>query len=267
MKSVAIDDPFFQGEALLLVEDPLTATVLGGCWRMRDSSALKIVVRAVGGRDSVIRLVQAAREQKKSAVFGFVDRDFGSVRTGPDVFSTDRHEIENELLDSAVIADLSGQSESQVDAVLQAEAQRLVDWMAVRYLLTTQFSAQAQFPAVPAIADANATWVGAAAQRYYDALRESATSQTPSAWRDAWSITHRRRAEDQRVSGAWRTEFAGKELFKALVGTVTARRFSGSTEDRARAIAARWRTQPAVGSGVPACIQRVRDHIVNQCKL
>ncbi len=51
MKSVAIDDPFFQGEALLLVEDPLTATVLGGCWRVRDSSALKIVARAVGGRE------------------------------------------------------------------------------------------------------------------------------------------------------------------------------------------------------------------------
>lgn len=266
MKIAPIDDPFFQGAALLLVEDPLTATVLRECWS-RDPSALKIMVRAVGGRESVTRLVQAALEQKQTTVFGFVDRDFGTVRTGPTVFSTDRHEIENELLDSAVIADLSGQTETNVDALLQAKAQTLVAWMGVRYLLKTQFAAQAQFPMVPAITDANATWVESEAERYFKALKESANTQTPSAWRDAWLNTHRPRAQGELTNGMWRNEFAGKELFTALAQIANVHRFIGTIEDRARAIAARWRKQPPLGSGVPGCIQRVRDHIVRECAL
>jgi hypothetical protein len=267
VKSVPIEDPFFQGDALLLVEDPLTAVVLRECW-VKDPQARRIVVRPVGGRESVNRLVQAAREQKRHNVFGFVDRDFGEVRTGPEVFSTHAHEIENELLNSAVIAALSGQPVAQIDLALQSAAQKLIDWMGVRYLLQQRKLAWPPFPSDPSAAEASQKWVEAEAQKYCDGVKRWTASEIPSEWRDTWLQTHRPRAQAECAGGQWRVEFSGKELFAAVAQSVTGRRFSGTQEDRARAIAGRWRKQPPLSTpAVPVCIQRVQDRIVTDCGL
>lgn len=265
MRAAPIDDAFFMGSALLLVEDPLTAVVLRECWS-GDPRSRKIAVRAVGGRESAERLVQAAREEGRSTVFGFVDRDFGEPRTGPVVFSTDRHEIENELLDTLVIAALSSKAPTEIDQVLSKAAQSLTEWMGVRYLLQARKQLRPSFPADPTRSDASLSWVDTAARSYCDEVKRYSQAEIPSAWRDTFQRTYLPRAQRESGDGSWRDHFSGKELFAALVSRLSGSGFVGTLEDRARVIAARWRKHPEV-SPPPECLTRARDEIIAQCGL
>lgn len=265
MRAAPIDDAFFMGSALLLVEDPLTAVVLRECWS-GDPRSRKIAVRAVGGRESVERLVQAAREEGRSTVFGFVDRDFGEPRTGPLVFSTDRHEIENELLDTPVIAALSSKAPTEIDQVLSNAAQSLTEWMGVRYLLQARKQLRPSFPADPTRLHASVAWVESTADAYCKSVKEHSRVEIPSEWKDSFQRTYLPRAQRECGDGSWRDHFSGKELFAALVSRLSGSGFVGTLEDRARAIAARWRKHSKV-SPPPACLTRARDEITAKCGL
>jgi hypothetical protein len=104
MRAEAVEDALLPGDALLYVENVRSRVVLATCWGP-DLSPPRITVATAGGREGVFVLVRAAREQGRTRVFGLVDRDFDiDARDGDHVFYTERHEIENHLLDVETLA-------------------------------------------------------------------------------------------------------------------------------------------------------------------
>lgn len=262
MKARDIDDPFFRGKALLLVEDPLTRVTLTSCWS-QNALARQITVRAVGGHDAVQALVQAAREERHGHVFGLVDRDFAppSSPDGP-VQRTERHEIENHLLDFDALANFSDLGADVIRSRALDVARSLRSWMALRYTLLYVQQQSWRFPetprpsAVSTLTDAQ-SW-----------LRDKAIGQ--GFGRDAQTFTaaylegtllpeHDTRCANDLASGAWVETFSGKEILRQLRGTRELwRRPFTTDDDLGRAVAEHWCREMRV----PAFIDALRDRLL-----
>lgn len=263
MKLPPIDDAFFRGKALLLVEDALTRVVLAECWRM-DAKARAIAVRPVGGHSSVVALVQAARELRHNYVFGLVDRDFaGRSGTGASVIRTELHEIENHLLDYAALARISrGSTAAVIEQVATARAADLQAWMAVRKTLVEMKTEIPGMPGdpreseVPDEATAKA-WVRALPYPQ-DAERLIRTKWTKP-YLDSRLQSHLGWCAAESTSGRWVESFSGKEIFRHVRSNVPWRFPIGSDEDLAQKVAERWQRQ----GSTPTFINTLRDAVLD----
>lgn len=265
MKATRIDDAFFQGDALLLVEDAVTAAALRELWS-RDAQTMRITVRSVGGREPVTRLVQAAEQQGHRHVFGFVDRDFGPQKAGPRLFSTHAHEIESELLDLHALAALSnGETATEIETKLQSIASTMVSWSAARAALQQMKQSRPDLPREPSIDEVPDA---ATARAWLKKLDFSARNLTAAR---EWTATYLAdtifvqcevTARGDIASGEWRSTFPGKEILERALKRIDWRRKERSAEDLAKRVAAHWHRHKSA----PLCITAVRDAIVKACE-
>ncbi|MFO0605449.1 MAG: hypothetical protein U0324_19870 [Polyangiales bacterium] len=267
MKIGDIDDPFFRGKALLLVEDPLTRVTLTRCWS-QDVRARKITVRAVGGHDSVKALVQAAREEGRGHVFGLVDRDFAAPSSNDDpVQRTARHEIENHLLDFDALAAVSALSAVELEAKAHERASALHAWMALRLTMLYVQQRSSKLPPTPTPAavsslEAASAWLRAAP--ISRGFAKDAQEFTPAYLNDDLLGHHYRTCRDDLASNGWVDHFSGKEILRHLRGTFELWRLPLKTdEDLARAVVERW----LEAKTVPGFIEGLRDRILTVCGL
>jgi hypothetical protein len=269
MKTRPIDDAFFQGDALLLVEDELTRVVVTGCWS-DDPAARKVVVRAVGGHSAVASLVQASREQGRRNVYGLIDRDFstGSADAGP-LLRTDWHEIENHLLDFDVLTSLHGRhTAADLRSFAQARASAMVAWMAARRTVWEMKGELQRFPADPDLGqvpdlDAAKAWI--AALSYPQDIEASIRrTWTKLYLRDNRLPHHHANCDAEASSDLWLETFSGKEIFHHLVSRGGWRSGQTTPEALAYSIADRWTRAPA---RIPTFIEAMRGAIVRECAL
>lgn len=271
MKTRPIDDAFFQGDALLLVEDELTRVVVTGCWS-DDPVARKVVVRAVGGHSAVASLVQASREQGRRNVYGLIDRDFSTGSAGGGLlFRTEGHEIENHLLDFEVLASLQmrgGHDAADLRSFAQARASAMVAWMAARRTLLEMKGDLQKFPAdpdlgqVPDLAAAKA-WITALSYPQ-DIEASIRRTWTKVYLRDKRLPHHHANCATDASSDLWLETFSGKEIFHHLVSRGGWRSGQTTPEALAYAIADRWTRAPA---RIPMFIEAMRATIVRECAL
>lgn len=154
MKPVEVDDAFFHGKVILLVEDELTRRVVSKCWEAAPR-AKDIQVRAAGGSDGVAKLVEGIRQRGRTDVFGLVDRDFGMAGPGSGpVFRTGWHECENHLLDFDVLAKIAERAtRDEIAAKTLDFARTMKTWMALRCALSGLRRDRPEFPGDPEIAE------------------------------------------------------------------------------------------------------------------
>lgn len=263
MRLPALVDPFFRGKALLLVEDALTRRVLVTCWNQHQK-AKEITVRPVGGHDSVRALVQAAREIGHHYVFGLVDRDFaGPSSVGSPLVRTERHEIENHLLDFNVLAKLSlTRSAAEIQQIANRQASSLQAWMAVRRTLHEMKQSLPGFPADPpfdAVRD-----LGAAAE-WLKALPypKNIEDEVHRTWTSTYLCDNRLPHHDGQcaadlTSGDWIKAFSGKEIFRHVRSQVPWRFPFEDDEGLAHKIALEWQRT----NSTPQFIDTLRDAII-----
>src|SRR5438093_2121566 len=93
--------------AVLWVEDQASYEYLLVVW---SDPQIRLLIG--GGRDGVRGMVNQARSERHTHVFGLIDRDFDASNRGrwaspatcPSVFRPEVHEIENYLLDADALA-------------------------------------------------------------------------------------------------------------------------------------------------------------------
>lgn len=269
MKTRPIDDAFFQGDALLLVEDELTRVVVTGCWS-DDPVARKVVVRAVGGHSAVASLVQASREQGRSNVYGLIDRDFSSASAdGGPLLRTGWHEIENHLLDFDVLASLHGRhNATTLRSFAQAQASTMVAWMAARRTLWEMKGDLQKFPADPdlgQVPDLNAAKAWITALSYPQDIEASIRRTWTKVYlRDKRLPHHHANCATDASSELWLETFSGKEIFHQLVSRGGWRSRQSTPEALAYSIADRWTRAP---DRMPRFIEAMRATIVRECAL
>lgn len=268
MKSRVIDDIFFQGDALLLVEDPLTRSAILKCWELH-SAAKKIVARAAGGYKGVQSLVQAAHESGHNNVFGLIDRDFQpavSTLTGP-VFRTEYHEMENHFLDFHVLAKLSkGSSAAQIETIAHDYAKSAQGWMAVRRTLIEMKLDLPPFPSDPSpcdIPDVDAAVSWLVSQPYPQNIAPSFLRKWTKSQLETMVKQYDKEYADDVASYRWSTIFSGKEILKHIRSTVPWRLPIRTDEDLAYQVAERW----SRGNSFPPFILELRDTIIAQAGL
>jgi len=271
MKSRRIDDPFFMGDALLLVEDTRTREVVTACWS-GDPTARRIVVRAVGGREGVVSLVRAAREQKRTTVYGLIDRDFATTTTAaPGLFYTAWHEFENHLLEFEGLSALHlERSAAELTALALEFARSAVAWMAVRHTLHETKTALLKTPGDPKLAEIADL---AAAERWLatTGYPETIARDIGRTWTCNYLQTkrlphHFAHCTDQVARGEWLQMFSGKEVFEHLVHRGGWRHGDDDPDVVASLLARRW-ARGRSPTGTIAFLTTVRDAIVRECRL
>jgi hypothetical protein len=267
MRSRTIHDAFFQGDALLLVEDSLTRRVLAKCWESHPK-ARRILLREAGGREGVRSLVQSARENGRTEVFGLVDRDFDATPgpgTGP-VFRTERHEIENHILDFNVLTRLSGSLTAQeIRDIAHARAVAGQTWMALR---RTLFEMKHELPGFPADPKFNEVPNVATAENWLDRLPYPANIE--SLIRRTWTKDHLKKIARDRdhacglelasASDQWIETFSGKEILTYVREKVLWRHPINTADDLAFEVADRW----SRAGMFPSFIDALRDAIITR---
>lgn len=263
MKPVEIDDAFYQGKALLLVEDHLTRRVVAKCWESHPR-AKDIQVRAAGGSEGVSALVDAARQRGRKDVFGLLDRDFGvSGAGGGAFFRTAGHEVENHLLDFEVLARLAAvpNTAAEIEAEARRYAGAMVPWMALRQVLFELRRDRPGFPPDPPIAavaslDSARAWLGA---QKYPEKNEQWVGRVWMFKQLATILGDRHETYANDVAGsAWLTTFSGKELFRHVRASYRWRAAVECDEDLAFEVAERW----ARAGRSPAFLDAVRDGVI-----
>ena len=244
----------------LWVEDGLTRAWLRGLWSDADIGLL-----VAGGNDAVAGAVRDARGAGHANVFGVRDRDFLSTNRAawldptkqPAVFLTEAHELENHLLDFDGLAALSPNHNRQrkTAAQLEARARQVAEgsiwWMATRATISeVRLAVTADFPPHPHIGSAEVATAAAATAAldhllhrsgWGTQLRAFVPALTP-AWTQSRLRVHEAALRAQLVDGSWRREWSGKELWRAVLGTMTNDRVTqAAEEDVAKALAAHQR--------------------------
>lgn len=258
-----VDDAFYQGRALLLVEDHLTRRVVAKCWEAHPR-AKDIQVRAAGGSEGVRALVDAARQSGRKDVFGLLDRDFGgagSIAAG--LHRTDGHEIENDLLDFEVLAKLTAHPNpaADIEATARRHAETMVPWMALRQVLFELRNDRPGIPPEPKVADvasvdAALTWLDA--QRYPRKNDQWVGQKWTQNHLEKMLQRHHATYAQDVAGSAWRRSFSGKELFRHVRGRYRWRAAMERDEDLAFAVAERW-SRGGVG---PSFLGALRDVMV-----
>jgi hypothetical protein len=262
MRSFEIDDAFYQGRAILLVEDELTRRIVAKCWEATPR-AKEIQVRAAGGSDGVARLVEGVRQSGRVDVFGLIDRDFGfeGPGAGP-TFRTARHEIENHLLDFEVLAKIAAKAtREEIHAEALAYATRMKTWMALRCALFELRRDRPEFPADPKIdrvqtLEEVTRWFEA--QKYSEKMQVWVGAKWTTAHLVKMSAKHALTYEDELTSGRWVETFSGKELFAHVATRFKWRYEIEGAKDLAFAVADRWQR----AGSAPPFLDAIRDAIV-----
>jgi len=206
----------------LWIEDMITRAYLQDCWNDPQIGFL-----IAGSNEGVVSVVNLARTDGFSHVFGLIDRDFGtsnrnrwSAADGPIVFRPDVHEIENELLNPDHLAgcDLNNQGRSAPDimARLRTHGGGVLWRFACRSVLTDLHAdVSKDFPSHSMVHTQ---------QEAVDHILNSAWYKHMSATVPAWNqseITRRltagfANAQTLLHNGQYLVEFSGKEMLRDL---------------------------------------------------
>ncbi|WP_437629800.1 hypothetical protein [Sorangium sp. So ce854] len=257
--------------AYLWVEDEETRTYLQAVWE--GESHIKVLV--AGGHGYLHAVVNAARNDYNTHVFGFRDRDFGvSNRARWNdhtvvVLTADVVEIENLLLDPDAIAacqvNTARHDARKIEQELTMLATPLTWWMSCRRTITEirdavvgDFLEHPGRDRVRTQGDAEAAITGSPWW-----ARVLPTLQPD--WGNAATIT--RKLQDHEASyramlstGAWRREFSGKEILRELTTRIWTRKRPKDPECRLTFVQEIARAQRELNR-VPQEIRELRTSI------
>jgi len=252
-----IEALYKRAKACLWVEDPDTRVWLDAVW-LGASPTIQVLVG--GGYQNVVAMCQQAFDLGLKHVFGLVDQDFGStnrqrwsqLQPNERIYRLDVHEFENLLLETTALAGCSLNTRKRVTADLDARllnsAQSRGWWVScARFLASTSQSATNGYPPLPgpitSLADAEAHVLGSA--WFTTTAAACPTLAAPASVRVELTNAHALTTADL-TSGAWRTCFPGKELFREISGYVY-QNGAGTTgrHDLIRSIGA-WQRKNAV---------------------
>lgn len=220
--------PSLYGAPLVVwVEDPLVRDYLASVW---EDPAVRFLI--AGGNAGIHPVVESARQDGHTHVYGLIDRDFRTsnrpswMNPSRDlrVFVPEAHEFENYLLDPVALAgcvlNTSGQSAAGIEERLKRHAGTLTCWMACRAVLAElRQTVLAEFPGHPGpptvgnLADAeryicNSPW--------YLSLPGHVTVFA-TAGHVSGRLQHFHELMLHAVAGnAWQRDFSGKELFRDI---------------------------------------------------
>lgn len=243
----------YRGKINLWVEDEITRAYLAELWDDPD-----IVYLVGGGNEGVRAIVHDAEVAGYRNVFAVIDRDFGTSnvahwldhRKTARTFVLPAHEVENYLLDPEALAACTYNNRNQpreaIDALMLDHATRLCWWAACRAVVAElrrrfrlEFINDPRYPNVDREAAAidhilTNTWY----QRLSVEARRSEEPEIRRLVAEQYVI-----ARDQVANGAWRTEFAGKEILHDIGSRIvdwtklTRRPGSGFDSDLAKEVA------------------------------
>jgi hypothetical protein len=229
-----------------------------------------------GGEQNIQAIVQSARLDNIAHVFGIVDRDFykSNVANWPSLPATQRiyrlpvHEFESFLLDADALAGCAlnnqGRTPLDVDKQMQLIAGGLVWWMATKRVLSeVSHEVVDGFPPEPGrqkvqdLATAmnyisQSLWFASTAQNVPGLASMPGVQQRLT--------THQTQYASDILSGQWKTEFSGKEVFRTLQSYVyQGGKGSSGRTDLVKAIA-RWQRAnkriPQDLESLRACVKR-----------
>ncbi|WP_437893542.1 hypothetical protein [Sorangium sp. So ce124] len=221
--------------AYLWVEDEETRTYLQTAWE----GELHIKVLVAGGHGHLHAVVNAARNDYNTHVFGFRDRDFGGsnrARWNEDavvVLTADVVEIENLLLDPDAIAacqvNTSGLNAAQVEQELTMLATPLTWWMSCRRTITEirdavvdDFLEHPRRDRVKSQGDAEAAITGSL---WWARVLPTLQPDWGNVATIARKLTEHEASYRAMLStGAWRQEFSGKEILRDLTTRIWTRK-------------------------------------------
>ncbi len=212
---------------ILWVEDPFTRDYLTKLWG--DPPEIAFLIS--GGNSSISPMIQGAEREGFRHVFGLVDRDFGHTNIhnwnntpGPGVFYLPRHEVENYPLDAGAIQGCAlnnrGRSRQDVETELSRLAAQQPIWLACRRVLSDiRRSIQNDFPQHPAIV--NVPTIADAEQHIISSPLFTRLPADVTNWTQAGTVLAALQSAEAAynadlTSGAWRTEFSGKEIFRRV---------------------------------------------------
>jgi hypothetical protein len=217
----------YRSALVLWVEDPLVRDYLQSVW---GDSAFGFLIG--GGNAGIRPVVEAARQDGHSHVYGLVDRDFGvsnrakwlNSASSLAVFVPCAHEVENYLIDPVALAgcalNTGGRDAAAIEARLVQRAGGLTWWMACRAVLSElrqvvldDFPRHAGPPQVNSLATAtdyisNSPW--------YTALPGKVAAAAGPGYVSARLQHFHRMMLNAVANGDWRTEFSGKELLRDI---------------------------------------------------
>jgi hypothetical protein len=214
----------YRGQINLWVEDELSREYLSALWN--DPGVAFFIA---GGNDGVRAVVQDTDPADFPNVFGVIDRDFrptnrarwtapgGTFRT----FVLPVHEIENYLLDPTALAasrlNTLGQTGAQVEDHLRRAAGRLTWWAACREViaeLKRRFREEfVPDPGCGAVTDEAGALDHIVRSSWFARLAGECSRTTEPEIRQLLAQAHTA-ALAQLAADRWRSEFAGKEIFR-----------------------------------------------------
>jgi hypothetical protein len=215
----------YRGIINLWVEDELTREYLSAVWTHPPDVFFLIA----GGNEGVSAVVKDAEAAGFPNVFGPIDRDFRPTNRADwnaagktfRRFVLPVHEIENDLLDPEALASSRlhtlNRTAEQIDGYLMAAAGRLTWWAACRRVvaeLKSRFRDRfVPEPPCGRIADESSAINHICTSEWFRNLAAEATQTTTEEIRRLLADMHQE-AQSQLSDGCWRTEFAGKEIYR-----------------------------------------------------
>lgn len=226
--SSALVAAYKKAPIILWVEDYTTRAYLQAVWHNDP----KIHMLDAGGWPNVAAVVNDARRQGVTHVFGLRDRDFGSTNrpfwssATATVFVCEAHEVENFLLaDDAALAactlNTAKMSASTIRERMHQSATNLSWWMAARCVVQEIYErAYAEFISHPSRAKvtSEATAVDAVLdQRWTKQVAPHVPALVEPAKIRNRILTEHARYADMLATEDWRREYSGKEILTDLV--------------------------------------------------
>jgi hypothetical protein len=226
--------PLYRGVINLWVEDALTREYLAAVWRNDPDVAFLVG----GGNEGIRGVVHHAKAAGYRNVFGVTDRDFRpSNRAAWDdpqktfrTFVLPVHEIENYLLDADALHSSrlqnTGLPVGEIEVRMRAAAQRLCWWAACREVVA---ELKRRFRE-PFVADPACTLSGLDQAQAHICespwFRKLDQEVARSTTEDVGRLLQEghRQAEWRLADGTWRSEFAGKEIFRDVGSRICDRR-------------------------------------------
>jgi hypothetical protein len=259
--------------AYLWVEDEETRTYLETAWN--GESLVKLYV--AGGHEHIRAVVNAARTDWNTHVFGLRDRDFTTSNRSHwmdeslSVFAGDSLEVENLMLDPTAIAscevNTSGLDASAIESYLAQLAARQVHWMACRRLisdisvsLTEGFVEHPKRTTVLSYDDALKTITES---RWYAEVRPKLDSIWVPALIEAKLVQYEAEYGHALSSGGWLRAFSGKELLRDLRSSVWTKKQCKDPEGLQVFVRSIAEAQVKIGR-VPAEVNELRTAILSR---
>jgi hypothetical protein len=239
-----------QGRIILWVEDTLTKEYLLKIWG-NDSRIFNI--RVAPGRDSIKAVVHDLWKDGVTNVFGLVDKDFGPDApqnwNNPQatVFRLPVFEVENYLLDWTALAGCGENALNRTTEYLEEKARAvagaMIWWMSCRAVLdcfnVTMTGDFPQHPGLGAVPDRNSAILHIQNAPWYQELAGQAGRITAPGRLDNDLDNQHAVWRACLASGEWTRQFSGKEIFRAIRGTMVkqaGRTTAQMDEDLAKAV-------------------------------